>query len=109
MTSPEARFVVRFYNAEAAKEYKSLDGSSKKLVDVGLAKLRTRADEIGKPLRGPFAGCKELKYRDVGIRVIFRITEDAVEVVSVAEVVAIGPRDKGKVFDIAEHRLRPTK
>ena len=41
------RFVLRFFNRDALKEYKSLDGSVRKLVDLGLAKLRVRADEIG--------------------------------------------------------------
>lgn len=46
------RFTVEFYNDDAAKEYRKLDGSVKKLVNVGLKKLETRADEIGKQLEG---------------------------------------------------------
>lgn len=46
------RFTVEFYNDDAAKEYRRLDGSVKKLVNVGLKKLETRADEIGKQLEG---------------------------------------------------------
>ena len=97
-----ARFVVRFYNQDVAKEYKALDGSVKKLVGIGLAKLRMRADEIGKPLHGELAGCKELKYREAGLRVVFRIQGEEVEIV---EIIAISARDKGKVFVVATRRL----
>ena len=96
------RFVLRFFNRDVEKEYCSLDGSTKKLVDIGLAKLRVRADEIGKPLHGELAGCRELKYREAGIRVVYRIVGEEVEIV---EVVAIGARDKDKVFATAEKRL----
>ena len=96
------RFVLRFFNRDALKEYKSLDGSVRKLVDLGLAKLRVRADEIGKPLHGELSGCRELKYREAGIRVVYRIVGENVEIV---EIVAIGARDKGKVFAVASRRL----
>lgn len=96
------RFVLRFFSREVEKEYRSLDGSVRKLVDLGLAKLRMRADEIGKPLHGELAGCKELKYREAGVRVVYRIVDEEVEIV---EVVAIGARDKGKVFSSAVRRL----
>lgn len=96
------RFVLRFFNRDALKECKSLDGSVRKLVDLGLAKLRVRADEIGKPLRGELSGCRELKYREAGIRVVYRIVGENVEIV---EIVAIGARDKGKVFAVASRRL----
>ena len=96
------RFVLRFFNRDALKEYKSLDGSVRKLVDLGLAKLRVRADEIGKPLRGELSGCRELKYREAGIRVVYRIVGENVEIV---EIVAVGARDKGKVFAVASRRL----
>ena len=100
------RFTVEFYNDEAAKEYRKLDGSVKKLVNVGLRKLETRADEIGKPLDGELRGCKELKYRKDGIRVIFRLTDGVIEIV---EIIAIGNRSEGEVFKAAGKRLRAGK
>lgn len=97
------RFTVRFYDKSALREYLDLDGSTKKLVDVGLRKLEMRADEIGKPLGGALKNCKELKYRKAGIRVIFRIVGDGVEIV---DIIAIGARGNGTVFGVAEKRLR---
>ena len=95
------RFKVVFACLAAEKEYLSLDGSTRAMVDKGLLRLAQRADEIGKALSGPLAGCKELKFRADGIRVIYRIVDGRVEVV---QVLAIGSRDKGRVFDIASKR-----
>lgn len=97
-----ARFKVEFYDKTAEKEYLSLDGSVRAMVDKGIARLALRADEIGKPLSGLLAGCRELKFRTDGIRVIYRIRDWHVEVV---QIIAIGARDKGKVFDLASRRL----
>ena len=97
-----APYRIGFIDLSAQKEYLSLDGSVRRLVDNGLMRLRARADEIGKPLSGTLAGCKELKFRAIGIRVIFRIVARQVEIV---EIVAIGSRDKGSVFATAQRRL----
>ena len=97
------RFRIRFYNASARKDYKRLDGSQRKLVNIALRKLETRADELGEPLRGPLAGCKKLKWRRDGLRMVFRLGDDgAVEIV---EIIAIGRRDKSAVYRRAEQRL----
>lgn len=95
-------YLVRFIDGEAEKEYLRLDGSAKKLIAVGLKKLSVRADEIGKELGGELRGCKELKYRKNGIRVIFRIVDGAIEIV---EIVAIGNRREDAVFADAAKRL----
>ena len=97
-----ARFEVEFYDRAAEKDYLSLDGSMRAMVDKGIARLALRADEIGKPLSGLLAGCRELKFRADGIQVIYRIRNGRVEVV---QIVAIGARDKGRVFDAAAKRL----
>lgn len=90
-----ARFKVEFYDKTAEKEYLSLDGSVRAMVDKGIARLALRADEIGKPLSGLLAGCRELKFRTDGIRVIYRIRDGHVEVV---QIIAIGTRDKDRVL-----------
>ncbi len=97
-----ARFEVEFFSAAAENDYRSLDGSVRAMVDKGIARLALRADEIGKPLSGLLAGCRELKFRADGIRVIYRIHNGRVELV---QIIAIGARDKGKVFDTATKRL----
>ena len=81
-------FVVGFLNRDVEKEYQKLDGSQRRLVRIAVAKLKTRADEIGTPLHGELAGCKKIKWRNAGLRMVFRIREDGT--VEIAEIVAIG-------------------
>ena len=95
-------YLIRFIDKDAEKEYLNLDGSVRKLVAVGLKKLETRADEIGKPLHGELQGLRELKYRKDGIRVIYRIVNGEVQIV---EIVAIGNRRADAVFSDAAKRL----
>lgn len=96
------RFDIRFVDADALSEYQSLDGSVHSMVNKGLARLALRADQIGKPLNGTLKGCRELKFRSDGIRIIYRIIDGSVEIV---EIIAIGQRDRGKVFSLAERRI----
>ncbi|WP_165170819.1 type II toxin-antitoxin system RelE/ParE family toxin [Adlercreutzia sp. ZJ242] len=97
------RFQVVFYNEAAAKEYRKLDGSTKKLVNVALKKLETRADEIGTPLERELSGCKKLKWRNAGLRMVFRIVDE--NTVEVVEIIAIGQRDNERVYKLATRRL----
>jgi mRNA-degrading endonuclease RelE of RelBE toxin-antitoxin system len=45
----------------------------RKIVNKKLDDLEERADEIGKLLSGNLAGCREIKLRDAGIRILYRI------------------------------------
>lgn len=92
-------FVVGFLNRDVEKEYQKLDGSQRRLVRIAVAKLKTRADEIGMPLHGELAGCKKIKWRNAGLRMVFRIREDGM--VEIAEIVAIERRDRSEVYKTA--------
>ena len=106
------RFVIRF-DPDAVKEYESLDGSVVSIVDKAIDELKDRADEVGKPLGNKrnqrLAGCKEIKFRDAGIRIIFRISNEKVDVLCIVYVLAISRRDKDQVFGAAASRLIKTK
>ncbi len=86
----------------AQREYASLDGSVRSMVDKGLARLRVRPGEIGKQLSGPLASCRELKFRADGLRLIYRIRNGQVQIV---DILAIGQRDRGRAFADAQRRL----
>ncbi len=86
----------------AQKELADLDGSVREMVLKGLARLRVRPLEIGKPLGGSLTGCRELKFRSDGIRVVYRVRGGQIQIV---DILAIGARDKGKAFRTAEQRL----
>ena len=86
-------FVVGFLNRDVEKEYQKLDGSQRRLVRIAVAKLKTRADEIGTPLHGELAGCKKIKWRNAGLRMVFRIREDGmVEIAEIDRVENVGVR-----------------
>lgn len=96
-----SRYTVTLHPA-AEKELLKLDGVQRILVRKGLRRLEERASEIGKPLSGPLAGCREIKFRADNLRVIYRIRNGEVEIV---EIIAIGPRDSNKVFITAQKRM----
>lgn len=101
-----AKFKIEFINRAAAIEFSKLDGSSRLFVEKTFRKLESRADEIGKPLSNtPFAllrGCKEIKFRRLGIRIIFRTINGQAQIV---QIVTINQRENDKVFRIASERL----
>ena len=87
------------FSRGARKEYEALDGSVRSMLNKGLARLRVRPAEIGKALSGALAGCRELKFRADGLRVIYRIRDGQVDIL------AIGARDHDRAFRDAERRL----
>ncbi len=93
----------------AVKEYQKLDKSVVPIVDKALDRLEKRADEIGKPLRNQkdskLVGCKEVKLRNAGIRIIFRVTNQVVHVLRVVYILAIERRSDDFVFKLASKRL----
>ena len=99
------RFEIRLIPA-ATKEYKRLDGSIKKLVDVAFRKLEARADEIGEELFDQkdtkLLGCRKVKFRKYGIRIVYRIVKDKVEIV---QVIAVAKREDNEVYKLAHKRL----
>lgn len=101
------RFEVRFH-PDAVKEYKKLDGSVLKMVNKSIDELELRADETGKILRNnkntKLAGCKEKKLKDIGIRIIFKITNERVDILRIVYVLSIEKRSDDFVFKIAHNR-----
>ena len=110
MASP--RFEVRFHKA-AAREYEKLDHTVTLMVDKALEELEVRADEVGKPLGKKrnvnLTGCKEIKLKKAGIRIVFTVTREYVHVLQVAIVIAIEDRDDDYVFRLAGERFDDMK
>jgi mRNA interferase RelE/StbE len=75
--------------------------------------LEIRADEVGKSLRNTYSsklvGCKEIKLRDSGIRIVFRVTNEIVDILRIVYVLTIEHRSDDYVFKIAAKRLGPLK
>lgn len=106
------RFDIRF-DEDAEKEYSKLDNSVIYIVNKAIDELVYRADEVGKNLSNysttKLAGCKEIKLRDAGIRIIFRIINTTVEVLQVVYILAIERRSQDLAFKIADRRLKVLK
>lgn len=106
------RFEVMF-DPEASREYEKLDNSIIKIVNKAIYELETRADEIGKPLGNTniakLAGCKEIKLRDIGVRIVFKVTNEFVQVLRIVYILAITQRADGYVFKAAQKRLKSYK
>jgi mRNA interferase RelE/StbE len=108
----EARFEI-ILDPDAAEEYEKLDNSVLKIVDNAIDRLEERADEIGKVLHNyqgtKLAGCKEIKLKDAGVRIIFKVTDHIVNILQVVYVLTIEHRVKYKVFKVATGRYQKFK
>ncbi|MBE1553239.1 type II toxin-antitoxin system RelE family toxin [Sporosarcina limicola] len=107
MTPP--KFDVRL-DPDALKEYEKLDGSVIQMVNKSIDELEYRAHEVGKVLENKrnvkLHGCKEIKLQSSGIRIIFRITDEIVEVLRVVYVLAVERRSDDFVFKVASKRFK---
>lgn len=108
MTLIESRkFDVKFA-PEALKEYNSLDNSVLDIVNKSIDDLEVRADIVGKPLSNnsstKLAGCKEKKLKDAGIRIVFKVTNEKVDILRIVYILTIEKRSSDLVFKIAHNR-----
>lgn len=106
------RFEILF-DQDAYKEYVKLDHSVAEMVDRAFEELEAHADQIGKDLKNnqftKLHGCKEIKLKKAGIRIVFKITGEKVEVLRIVYILAIEKRTDNLVFQIAHARLRSVK
>lgn len=102
------KFEVRF-DPGAYREYQKLDDSLVEIIDKKLEELEYRADEIGKSLKNTqhtkLAGCREIKLRDAGIRIVYRITAEKVDILRIVYILTIEKRADDYVFKVADKRL----
>jgi mRNA interferase RelE/StbE len=84
------------------KDYDSLDGSEKVVVDKGLTRIRLFGMAAGEPLSGNLSSCRKIKHRKRGLRIVFRRSKTGVEII---EIVAIGKRENFDVYISSKKRL----
>jgi len=105
----QPKFEVRF-DRDAAKEYGKLSQPVLGIVNKSIEELEVRADVIGKNLGNKrdmkLAGCKEIKLREAGIRIIYRVTNETVDVLKVVYILTIEKRSDDFAFKLASQRLR---
>jgi mRNA interferase RelE/StbE len=59
---------------------------------------------IGEPLRDGLKGYTKIKPKDMALRIVYRpvVNDEMIRM----EIIAIGPRDKAKVYRLAARRLQ---
>ena len=91
---------------EAQKDYDKSDGTVKKWVRAALKRLKEKGSDIGKPLGNTnyakLAGFKELKNNKLGIRMIYKVSDNGK--IEIIIIYAIGKREGEKVFKTVEKR-----
>jgi len=93
---------------EAQEDYDALDGSQKKWVEAAVERLKVRGGEIGEPLhKSPtddLRGCKKLKNKSLGLRIVFRVISSGE--CQIIEIIVIGKRSDSEVYHTAGKRLQ---
>ena len=96
-----AQYSLRWFE-EAAKEYQSLDGSQKAIIDKGLQRIQRDGPEAGEGLHGKLAGCRKIKNKKAGLRIVFCVSAQSIAIV---EIIAVGKREDRVVYQDAETRI----
>ena len=99
------------YHTLAAEELAKLDGSVRKIVLKGILKVSQNPKPqseggYGKPLGNKggndLTGLLKIKYRDIGIRVVYKLVED--ELTHEMFILVISARADNEVYDLAGKR-----
>ena len=94
---------------EAEKDYKSLDGSIKKLVNEKIDDLRDKpylGEELGNKNNIDLTGFYKIYVAKKKYRIIYRIVKDEIEII---EIWGIGKRDKLEVYEDVGKRIKNRK
>jgi mRNA interferase RelE/StbE len=94
---------------EAEKDYKSLDGSIKKLVNEKIDDLKDDAyvgEELGNKNNIDLSGYYKIYVAKKKYRIIYRIAKEEVEII---EIWGIGKRDKLEVYKDVGKRINKRK
>jgi mRNA interferase RelE/StbE len=99
------------YHPLAENELAKLDGSVRKIVLKGIIKVSSNPKpqsegDYGKPLghkgTNDLTGLLKIKYRDIGIRVVYKLVED--EKTHEMYILVISARADNEVYEIAGKR-----
>ena len=99
------------YHPLATEELAKLDGSVRKIVLKGILKVSQNPKPqseggYGKPLGNKggndLTGLLKIKYRDIGIRVVYKLVED--ELTHEMFILVISARADNEVYDLAGKR-----
>ena len=92
-------FKLRFHEL-ALREWRHLDGSVREAFKKKLAARLINPRVPASALHG-MADCYKIKLASVGCRLVYRVDDDTIFV----SVIAIGKREKNKIYQAAKQRL----
>lgn len=92
------------FHEEALKEWNALDGSIKKPLKKLLAKRLDNPHVPGGALHDDLIGCYKIKLKKQGVRLVYRVEDDALVVM----VMAVDRREDSVVYRSALARLTET-
>ena len=64
-------FKIKF-TKDSLQDYEKLDNSQKIHIRKSMIKIEQSGMKTGQPLRGKLSDCRKLKYKKLGLRVVFR-------------------------------------
>jgi len=94
---------------EAVIEYKSLDGSIKKLADEKIDELEKNpflGEELGNKNNIDLTGYYKLYFAKKRYRIVYRIVKNEIEIIEIWE---IGKRDKMEIYETVNKRITDRK
>lgn len=94
------KYRLEFHPA-ALEEWKSLDGSVKQPLKKLLEKRLDNPHVPGGELAGDLRGCYKIKLKKLGVRLVYRVQDDALVVI----VMAVDRREGGIAYKSAIARL----
>ncbi|MBJ8350193.1 type II toxin-antitoxin system RelE family toxin [Streptococcus zalophi] len=91
------------FNDLSIGDFKSLDNSQASFVRKAFLKLEQKGMMVGKHLSGDLSGCKKLKSKKTGLRIIFKLhPKDSHTIL----IIAIGKREDKEIYNVAARRLK---
>ena len=94
---------------EAVKDYKSLDGSIKKMVNEQIEKLKENpfaGEALGNKNNIDLTGFYKIYLVKKSYRIVYRIVKNEIEII---EIWGIGKRDKMEIYKNIEKRISDRK
>jgi mRNA interferase RelE/StbE len=88
---------------EAREEFDKLDGQQRLILSKGLNRIRQYGLDAGQPLVGSLIGWRKLKFKRLGLRIVFGQVDGQIQVVDIA---AVGYRNREEVYNNAVQRIR---
>ena len=89
-----------FFKKQAKKEWDNLDGAVKKILKKKLGE-RLKEPIIPKARLTGMGNCYKIKIRGLGYRLVYQVHDRQIKII----VIAVGKRDRNKIYKIAKNRL----